>query len=384
MTAAALSPTPLALLRRGSFWIVIAVLLVLISIGTVLLRGAATDSDPLDPESAAPDGTLALAEVLRDEGVSVRVTRSLDETREAASGSGTLVVHDVGALLDAETLAEAARLSDRVVLLDPDGAALEALMPGVLPAGLADEAAPVTADCAAFAGVDTISPGGTAFRIDGAGTGCFDSGDGAFQVVIAQVDGRETIAVGATRQLQNGEILARDDAAYALTLLGTGPELVWYVPGPSDVADGSVTPADLAPRWLTPVIVLALLVTIAAAVWRGRRFGPLVIENLPVTVRSSETMEGRARLYQRASARLRALDALRIGAVSRLAAQVGLQSSAPVEAVIAASASLTDRDPAHVRELLLDADPRDDRELLRLSDALAELEAAVRAASAAR
>ncbi len=41
---------------------------------------------------------------------------------------------------------------------------------------------------------------------------------------------------------------------------------------------------------------------IAAAFWRGRRFGPLVVENLPVTVRASETMLGRARLYEKSRA----------------------------------------------------------------------------------
>ena len=66
-------------------------------------------------------------------------------------------------------------------------------------------------------------------------------------------------------------------------------------------------------------MILLLLVFLAAAFWRGRRLGPLVVENLPVVVRASETMEGRARLYQKSSARLHALDALRIGAIQRLA-----------------------------------------------------------------
>jgi hypothetical protein len=108
-----------------------------------------------------------------------------------------------------------------------------------------------------------------------------------------------------------------------------------------------------------------------------------VVENLPVVVRASETMEGRARLYQKSSARLHALDALRIGAIQRLATQCGLSRLAEVDEVVAAVAALTDTDRIRVGDLLVDAVPATDRELVRLSDDLLELERAVRAASGA-
>ena len=108
-------------------------------------------------------------------------------------------------------------------------------------------------------------------------------------------------------------------------------------------------------------------------------FGPIVVENLPVVVRASETMEGRARLYSRAKARLRALDALRIGTVDRLARAVGLPRTATVDEVISAVSALTGRDRAGVAAVLLDATPHTDAELVRLSDELLALAAAVAA-----
>jgi hypothetical protein len=119
---------------------------------------------------------------------------------------------------------------------------------------------------------------------------------------------------------------------------------------------------------------------VVAAFWRGRRLGPLVIENLPVTVRASETMEGRARLYQKGAARLRALDSLRVGTIDRIAVQCGLPRVAIVDEVIAAVASLTSSDIREVRSLLLDETPRTDRDLVRLSDRLLELERSVASA----
>jgi hypothetical protein len=167
------------------------------------------------------------------------------------------------------------------------------------------------------------------------------------------------------------------NAALALNLLGQHRTLVWYLPG---LADRPVTgPPDLAaltPGWVTPVLLLLVLVFVAAAVWRGRRFGPLVVENLPVVVRAGETREGRARLYQRSSARLRAADALRIGTIGRLAALAGLPRTATTGEVADAVAALAGVDRQRIRGLLVDDLPTTDAELIALSDHLAELERA--------
>ncbi|GAA3099893.1 hypothetical protein GCM10020254_51720 [Streptomyces goshikiensis] len=61
-----------------------------------------------------------------------------------------------------------------------------------------------------------------------------------------------------------------------------------------------------------------------AALWRARRLGPLVTEQLPVAVRASEAAEGRARLYHKAGARDRAATVLRAATRERLAALVGV------------------------------------------------------------
>jgi hypothetical protein len=135
-----------------------------------------------------------------------------------------------------------------------------------------------------------------------------------------------------------------------------------------------------APTWVTLAIILAALVLVASGVWKGRRFGPLVVEPMPVTVRASETQEGRARLYQRASARTHALDALRIGAITRLAALCGLPRRSSLDEVIGAIATRTGRSAVSVRGLLLDDTPTSDLQLVQLSDELLELEDDVAAA----
>lgn len=385
-----LTPTVRQRLRASAFWIAAAALVLLLAVGSLLLSGQSAETVPLSPESAAPDGTRALAQVLRGEGVDVTVTESLDETAAAvdAGGSGaTIVMHDPDGILSDAQRDRLGELTQTLVLLDPDFATLRSLAPGVAAAGIPDDD-PLEAACALaeLDAVDEASPGGSAYRVtddtDVAET-CLrsDSDDApdAFSLVRLESGGRTTTVLGATDALTNGSIVELDNAALALTLLGQAPRLVWYLPSPADAA--APTAAELSPPWVSPLIVLAVLTTIAAAIWRGRRFGPLIVENLPVVVRARETMEGRARLYQSSSARLRALDAIRVGTISRLATRCGLSSSAAVEDVVLAVAAAIGADPRDIRSTLLDTVPHTDAELVRLSDRLLEIEAAVRAAA---
>ena len=85
-------------------------------------------------------------------------------------------------------------------------------------------------------------------------------------------------------------------------------------------------------------------------------------------------MLGRARLYERSSSRLRALDSLRVGSLQRLAVLCGLPRTASVDDVIASCAAVTGRQVAGIRALLLDTVPANDHDLMALSDDLLILE----------
>ena len=385
-TSIVLTPTLRQSAKRGLFWIVVAVFLVALAVGALLLNGASSDAARLSPNSAGPEGTRALVEVLRQQGVDVTTTTSLRDTLAAIGDaqSTTLAVYDSEQYLaDDGKNADLASIAADLILLDPSFDALATLAPGVSAAGTPDSD-PLEAGCdvAAAEVAGTVTAGGTAYRVaDGTDvTTCLRSdspgADDAFSLVrLGGASGTVTI-VGATDALTNAQIRARGNAAFALTLFGENPSLVFYLPSAADLDQG-LDPADVTPAWLAPLIGLFLLTVIAAGIWRGRRFGPLIIENLPVDVKSSETMEGRARLYERGSARLRALDALRMGSVARLARQVGLPLSATVDEVAARVAEVTRGEPRSIRSLLVDSEPTNDRELVALSDGLSELEARV-------
>jgi len=376
-------------LRRRLFWIVVVVVALVTAVVTIGLgTSATTDANRYSIENAAPAGSRAVAEVLRQQGVDVVAAGSLAEAQDAVDAAGgrvTVLLSDPYAYLDADHLAgvEAfAQEGARLVLVEPDAVQLRALTDGIANAGAPGASGSVNSGCTLPAAerAGTITAPVAVYRDlgDVAGTAaCFPAGDDTYALIeqpVGSASGSVTV-FGAGDALTNGVITDEGNAALALGVLGERDTLVWYRPGPDDLDGGApATLGSLTPGWVTPVILLLVLVVVAAGIWRGRRFGPVVVENLPVTVRASETMEGRARLYARQSAHARALDALRIGTVSRLTGLLALPRHASVVEVSRAVAAVTGRNVDEVYSILVGAMPRNEAELLALSDQLLVLE----------
>ena len=382
-TATSLTPTLGALLRRGRTWIVIAAALLAGAIILLLVQGGVRPpGQALGADNAGLQGSRALVEVLRDHGVDVAEARSFDVALEGAQAGATVLLYDEFAVLDDTRLSRLAMFANRLVVAEPGFAALEALAPGVRLAGAAsgpiDE---VACELSPAERAGSLSEGQRLLTIDddardGGWQGCFRDGEFGFALASGPAEGGGEISlVGATTPFTNERIDEAGNAALAIGLLGASDSLVWYLPGPAD-ADPSAAPtlAELTPGWVSPVMVLAIAVTIAAAVWQGRRFGPLVVERLPVEVPAGETAEGRARLYARSAARGHALDQLRLGAISRIASRLKLPRSTGVDTVAESAARATGRDAASVARLLVGEPPSDDRSLVDLAGALEELE----------
>jgi protein-S-isoprenylcysteine O-methyltransferase Ste14 len=378
-----LTPSIRRATRNSLFWIIAVVGVIVVAVVALLLRGVVgPDGETLSATNPAPAGSMAVAEVLKQHGVSVVETHTLVATTATAGSpaSTTLLIFDPDGHLDAADLGTATSLSENVVLVSPSFRQLRAVVPEVAQAGKAD--ATLSADCSVGAATmaGSVSGGGTAYRLVGDAADhalCFGSGGSAYSLIQVRQANTTITVLGLQNALTNEYVAQRGNAALALNLLGADQTLVWYLPSTADESAAIPSIAELTPPWVSAAALLAFCVAIAAAFWRGRRLGPLVVENLPVTVRASETMEGRARLYQRSSARLHALDSLRIGSIDRLGGLCGLPRSATVDDVIAAVAALTAADSQRVRDILVEGIPGNDRELIRYSDDVQRLERAV-------
>jgi hypothetical protein len=376
------TPTIRSAARRATFWVVAGVGALLVAVVAFLATGTTGSAGPpLAADNPAPPGGMALVEVLRQQGVTVLPVDTLDQAETAANThpDATVFFSDTEGYLDSAQLAGVDALAARVVVADPNFAALQALAPEVGFGGISTAEA-LTAECdlPAARQAATLSPGGKTLRLAAGApsyTGCFPGEDGAFSVIERVVDGRTLTLVADTAVFANDQIATFGNAALALNLLGADDTLIWYLPTLADVpVTGPPSLGALTPGWVTPVMVLLVFTAISAMIWRGRRFGPLVAENLPVVVRASETMEGRARLYARGNARLRAIDSLRIGAVTRMAVAAGLPCTAPLDRVIETVAALTGRSPAAVHAVLVGEIPQSDAALMALAAAIDDLE----------
>ncbi len=391
MTTAPRTEQPAQRPKTGARRIVVAVALALAFVLIVVIAYVATrtpprTSDYLSPTSGSPGGSRALVNVLRDQGVTVLTPETLADVRaiDGDPDETTLVLFDNSVVLGSDQRQQLLEVADRLIVIEPFDEELDDYAPGVLLerttfGGSSD------ADCALSAVQKAESIRAAAYLYntsdsDNPVIGCFADDDDAevYSVVRVSTDDTEVTIVGIGGAFTNGSILAAGNAAFALNLLGEDETLIWYRPGLADLESGEVpTLENLTPPWVTPVIVLLLLVLLAAGIWRGRRVGALVTEKLPVIVRANETMEGRARLYERAGAREHALDSLRIGTIARLAVSCGLPKRSTVDEVVLAVSSLTGRPRAEVAALLLDGVPANDGALVKLSDDLLLLEAEV-------
>lgn len=364
--------------RAAGGWVAIGAALVVVGAAAATILGLAQlpARGLLDPEAAGPEGTRAIVEVMRDHGVEVTVARDRAEAESAlAAGAATLVVTDTAPLSDDAVTALVAQARD-VVLVEPRARDLRLLLGGAMPAGFGDGRSEPECALSEAQRAGPVIPGEVFVAASG-DTACYPSGGGHGLLVRAHGDGR-IAAVDGAALFTNEHLVEGGNAALAVGLMARHPHVVWYLPTltDSDLPAGSTTLGELTPGWVTPAITLLVLSGVTAAVWRGRRFGPLVRENLPVTVRAGETTEGRARLYARSGDAAHAADQLRIAALRRLARRLGLGQATSADEIADATAARIGADRATVRDILFTAVPHTDRELVELADRLRDLETA--------
>ncbi|MFB7474165.1 DUF4350 domain-containing protein [Kitasatospora sp. NPDC056184] len=382
-----LAPTGRGLWRRARWYLLTVVLALLAAVVLAAVNGDRR-YPPLDPRSYDATGSHAVVALLQRQGLDVDPVT--DPTTRPA-GAGTLVLPEPDLLTPEQLAAVGAARPARLVLVSPGPAALSALAPGVR---LSDENGGIP-----YARVRSTDPGcslpeavragsahvgGLLYTAGSRGEGCYPRGHGYPVVTVPTGRGTDVVVLGSGDFLTN-ELLKKDgNAALGLGLLGAQPHVAWHLPDyTAPVAEGGRKSfQDFIPEgWTWAGYQLAVAVVLAA-LWRARRLGPVVSENLPVVVRASETTEGRARLYRRANARGRAADVLRRATAHRVAPALGVPSVAGAPDPTALCAAVADRLPERsagdVRALLYGPPPTDDAALLRLADDLDALERQVR------
>lgn len=366
----ALEPT---LTQRWSRWRkTVAVCAVLLA-GALLIALAQSQQNRgyLNPDGVDGSGSRALVRILQAQGVDVTATRTIGAV-ESASSAGDTVLVTVPDLLVAEQIDRLQATGADLVLVAPDTTA------GDFAAGVSveGEVAPEVVDPGCALGAAELAGsarmGGRTYDAPES-TGCYVVGD-APSLVVTTSGGVTVTILGTGDPLTNRYLDQDGNAALAMNVLGAGDGLVWYRPSIEAGVGGDASFIEVMPDWVTPVAWQLVIAAALAAVWRARRFGPLVREPLPVVVHAAEVTEGRATLYRHGRARGHAARSLRDATTSRLRSRLGLPVGASAEDVATAVAVQSGRPADQVAELLDGDDPVDDEQLVQLANDLADLE----------
>lgn len=370
------SPTVRSAWRSARAVVLVGVLVVLVSAVTLLILPDRGPQRRLDPDDTSLVGSGALAELLRERGVTVdRVDSAAAAAERAATGDRLLLITDT-TYADVSALARIP--GDRLVVGSLPG--LPVLAPDVRM--IAADVRPRDRDpecrLPAAAAAGSAYLGGLAMAGPTGTTGCYPAADGHLLISFPGSGGVTTV-VGDGSFMTNQRLDEGGNAALALNLVGSAKAVTWLVrpdePPPMELAgERGRSLHDLMPGsigWALAMAVIALAVT---AFWRGRRLGPVVTEKLPVVVRAAETVEGRGRLYRARRARRRAADALREGAVDRIVPRLGLVAGAERHEVVAALAARTGLDPQELIAALYGPPPADDAGLVALAGHLHSVE----------
>jgi len=389
-TADVRTPTVRARLRANRGMLVVGALVVL---GALLLALAQSSRTVglLDPDATDPTGSRALSVLLQGQGVTVvRVTTAQAAADAvAATTDSTLLVAPTAPVSDQMLATVQAVRPTYTVLVMPDDVLLSAYAPWASMSGVRDSTDETPTGCDWYVAtrsgaLPAVGATFTTGRDDVSscwGGGVIDTGRGG-ATGVAGATGVVTL-VGMAQGLTNKHLAESGYAAMALGILGRAHTVVWWLPSaadPQQFADASdVSISDLVPSWVRWALLQVVLAMLVVVWWRGRRLGRVVVEPLPVVVRATESVEGRARLYRRGHARGRASEALVEASLARLRARLALPRTTSPDVVVAAVIARTGRPATSVAALLTPGSPpSDDAGLAGLADALDALENEVR------
>jgi len=384
---------PLRSRVRGLRFVIVIALACLAILVLTIAGAESTSSADLSTKNPGDYGAMAAAEILRDQGVGIQEVEYLSRIHVADPATTTLAV-TLPSNLSGLQLASVFAYPGDLVFVGAGEDLVDALTDGLEYDPFWGD--PQYAHCAdpdaAAAGRTTAA--GPRIRATTASDAvvCFADSEGYGTYLRLERDGRLILVVTDPLIAMNENLADEGNAALVLRTLGKNDNLVWYVGALDDTTsyvqsgapgsgapgqkppDGVETKPGFLPSGSGEAVFALVAAAAAAAIWRGRRMGPLVTESLPVVVHASESARGRGRLYQRARAYGRAAAALRAAAAERMGKRLGVPRSADAPALVAAISRVSRRDSRGIERLLYGPPPTDEPGMMALVHELDTLE----------
>jgi hypothetical protein len=371
-TTTSVTPTVRQRWRTGR-WVALALVLVsAVAVLTTYLT-APRPGGRMDPAATSSDGAHALVALLREHGVEVVVADDIAAVERTAGPDTLVLTVQTFHLVNDDVLRRLAAVPGDRLVVEPVSRTRQALAPEVRRDAAGSDGGRPNCDLREAIRAGDVQLGASdAFEASGdvPVTRCYDG------AVVRYKELRRTVTVVGTADfMTNSGLLKQGNAALAMNLAGARPRLIWYAPQRTEgESSGAASVFDLVPPQVNWIVLQLGLVVLLVALWKARRIGPLVAEQLPVVVRASETVEGRGRLYRSRRAGDRAADSLRTASLQRLLPRLGLGPNADRATIVGSIAQRTGRDPHAVGHALFGPPPATDEDLVGLAHALDDIE----------
>ena len=361
---------------RGARWVLLALAVIVGVAALSTYLTAPRPGGPMDPQSTSPEGAHALVTLLREHGVEVVAAGDMAAVEAAARPDTLILVAQTFYLLDDELVRRLAALPGDRLLVAPVSRTREELAPEIRVSG-----------ATTFGDSEPDCDLREATRAGNVHFGLSDAYDATGNVPVTRcyggalvrftANGRQVTVVSTDEFMMNSGLLKEGNAALAMNLAGSHPRVIWYAPQHSEnegESGGGAGITDFIPTQVGWIVLQLCLAVVLVAVWKGRRIGPLVAEQLPVVVRASETVEGRGRLYRSRRARDRAAEALRTATLQRITPRIGLGPDAQPPEVVSAVAERCMLNAQEVAHTLFGPPPASDPDLVNLAHELDNIE----------
>ncbi|WP_293848193.1 DUF4350 domain-containing protein [uncultured Brevibacterium sp.] len=370
--------------KSAVVWIVVVAIVLIAAI-----IGFLTSTDPgeyrdLHYDNTGEEGTAALAGVLRSHGVKVSTTEDYDTALAAAQDADTTLF-----VLNPHVADQAQRNKIRDAV-QTHGSHVALVNPGFAVAGYTSHVSFETGsmysnthpepscDFGPASRAGKVERSGAGYRVlsDKDYEGCYPM-DGDAYSLIHTPEGKGSVTVlSESSWVTNTNLREDGNAALSTGVAGLKPKVVfYYAMSDSDEPD----PLSTVPGWFYMTLLWLLPISLVAVVWAGRRFGPLAVETLPVTVPPIETVTGLAGLMHRTGNRAEALRILRASALVKMGRTLAVPAHADAAEVCQAVAARTGVSYAELEYLFITAAPTNDAQLSELATRIADIEREVRA-----
>ena len=338
-------------MNRGASAVVGAAVVVVVLALVLSFRGSA--NTPFDIESSSPNGYKALAILLRDQGVRVdSVAASDSEISELGDAASEAVVVATPNFLsgdEREMLLSAAERGATVVFAEDD---LFLPTDDELKRAPAFSAPRGFCNIAVLEQMEAIDAWGIPIS-PGTDESCFNDGQGGYVTLAARGSG-QLITISSPYLWVNARLQPNkeaggeplDNGPMAVALL-EGHEKVTFVtaePSPGVVPDGEQSPLDLLPFGVKLALAQAVGAFVLFAWWRSRRLGPVVAEQLPVEIESSELVRAMGSLIRRSGSTSAAGEILRSDFRRDLALGLGIAPDTDPATLATLAAARSSRD----------------------------------------